>query len=51
MAFWLDIAAFAVKALIIVAALGGLALLIARLARSGEAKDKEIKVKLAQRAL
>ena len=45
MAFWLDIAAFLVKAVIIVAALGALALLIARLARSGEAKDKEIKVK------
>jgi serine protease SohB len=45
MAFWLDIAAFLVKALIIVAAVGGLAILIARLARSGEAKDKEIKVK------
>ena len=45
MAFWLDIAAFALKALIIVAALGGLAILIARLARSGEAKDPEIKVR------
>ena len=46
MAFWLDIAAFLVKALIIVAAIGGLAVLIARLARSGEAKDKEeIKVR------
>ena len=45
MAFWLDIAAFLVKALIIVAAVGGLAVLIARLARSGEARDKEIKVK------
>ncbi len=45
MAFWLDIAAFAVKALIIVAALGGLAILIARLARSGEAKDREIEVR------
>ena len=47
MAFWLDIAAFLVKALIIVAAVGGLAMLIARLARSGEArdKDKEIKVR------
>jgi serine protease SohB len=43
-AFWLDIAAFALKALIIVAALGGLAFLIARLARSGEAKDSEIEV-------
>src|SRR5208282_3985204 len=45
MAFWLDIAAFGLKALIIVAALGGLAILIARLARSGEAKDSEIKVR------
>jgi len=45
MAFWLDIAAFALKALIIVAAVGGLAILIARLARSGEAKDPEIKVR------
>src|SRR5271165_3800759 len=45
MAFWLDIAAFAVKALIIVAALGGLAILIARLARSGEAKDPEIEIR------
>ncbi len=45
MAFWLDIAAFALKALIIVAALGGLAILIARLARSGEAKDSEIMVR------
>jgi serine protease SohB len=44
MAFWLDIAAFALKALIIVAALGGLAFLIARLARSGEARDSEIEV-------
>ena len=45
MAFWLDIAGFLVKALIIVAAVGGLAVLIARLARSGEAKDREIKVR------
>jgi serine protease SohB len=45
MAFWLDIAAFLVKALIIVAAVGGLAVLIARLARSGEPKDQEIKVR------
>ena len=45
MAFWLDIAAFALKALLIVAAVGGLAVLIARLARSGEAKDEEIKVR------
>jgi serine protease SohB len=45
MAFWLDIAAFALKALLIVAAIGGLALLIARLARSSEPKDQEIKVR------
>jgi serine protease SohB len=45
MAFWLDIAAFLVKALIIVAAIGGLAVLIARLARSAEPKDQEIKVR------
>ncbi len=45
MAFWLDIAAFALKALLIVAALGGLAILVARLARSGEPKDREIKVR------
>src|SRR5271154_3883680 len=45
MAFWLDIAAFLVKALIIVAAIGGLAVLIARLARSGETKDQEIRVR------
>jgi serine protease SohB len=45
MAFWLDIAAFLLKALIIVAALGGLAILIARLARSSEPKDEEIKVR------
>ena len=45
MAFWLDIAAFLVKALIIVAAVGGLAVLIARLARSAEPKDQEIKVR------
>jgi serine protease SohB len=45
MAFWLDIAAFALKALLIVAAVGGLAVLVARLARSGEAKDQGIKVR------
>ncbi len=45
MAFWLDIAAFLLKALIIVAAFGGLAVLIARLARSSEPKDQEIKVR------
>ena len=46
MPFWLDIAAFLVKAIIIVAAIGGLALLIARLARSGEEKDDESKIKV-----
>jgi serine protease SohB len=35
MAFWLDIAAFALKAFLIVAALGGLAAVIARLTRRG----------------
>ena len=45
MAFWLDIADFAVKALIIVAAIGALAFLIARLARSAEPKDREIRVR------
>ena len=45
MAFWLDIAAFLLKALIIVAAIGGLAVLVARLARSSEPKDQEIKIR------
>ena len=45
MPFWLDIAAFLLKALIIVAAIGGLAILIARLAHSAEPKDQEIKVR------
>src|SRR6478752_1327 len=45
MAFWLDIAAFLVKAIIIVAAFGGLAVLVARLVRSSEPKDQEIKVR------
>jgi len=45
MPFWLDIASFLVKALIIVAAIGGLALLIARLARSGEPKEREIRIR------
>src|SRR3974390_2458711 len=45
MPFWRDIAAFVIKALIIVAAFAGLVVLIARLARSGEGgKDREIKV-------
>ena len=49
MPFWPDIADFALKALIvvvaIVAALGGLAVIIARLTRSAEPKDREIKVR------
>ena len=45
MAFWLDIAAFLLKALIIVAAFGGFAVLIAQLARSSEPKEQEIKVR------
>jgi serine protease SohB len=45
MPFWLDLAAFLIKALIIVSAIGGLAFFIARLARSGESKDSEIKVR------
>ncbi len=46
MPFWLDIAAFLVKALIIVAAIGGVAILIARLARSSDGpKNREIRVK------
>jgi serine protease SohB len=44
MAFWLDIAAFALKALLIVAALGGLAFLIARLMRSEEDDDTGIEI-------
>jgi serine protease SohB len=46
MPFWLDIAAFLVKAIIIVAAIGGLVVLIVRLARSSDgSKDREIRVK------
>ena len=44
MAFWLDIAAFALKALLIVAALGGLAVLIARLMRTEEEEDSELEI-------
>jgi serine protease SohB len=40
MNFWLDIAAFALKALLVVAAIGGLAVLVARLTR-GEAEDDD----------
>src|SRR5271165_6524123 len=45
MAFWLDIAAFVVKALIIVAAIGGLAILVVRLTRSREPDNQEIKIR------
>ena len=49
MHFWFDIADFALKALIVVvaiiAAIGGLAIIIARLTRSAEPKDREIKVR------
>ncbi len=46
MAFWLDIAAFLVKALILVAAVGALVALIIRLARSSDGpKDREIRIK------
>ena len=46
MAFWLDIAAFLVKAIIIVAAIAGIAILIARLARSSDGqKGREIRIK------
>jgi serine protease SohB len=44
MAFWLDIAAFALKALLIVAALGGLAALVARLTRRDAGRGSEIEV-------
>ena len=46
MPFWLDIAAFLVKAIIIVAAVGGLAILIARLAVTTEDKDKEPRIRV-----
>ena len=49
MPFWLDIANFLIKALIvvaaIVAALGGLAVIVARVTRSAEPKDREINVR------
>ena len=45
MAFWLDIAAFALKAILIVAAIGGLAALLVRLTRSGEPRERDIKVR------
>jgi serine protease SohB len=45
MAFWLDIAAFAVKALLIVAAAGGLVALLVRLTRRHEPTNGEIRVR------
>lgn len=45
MAFWLDIAAFALKAFLIVAAFGALAALIARLTRRDEGRAREIEVR------
>ncbi len=44
MAFWLDITAFALKALLIVAALGALVALIARLTRRDAGRGREIEV-------
>ncbi len=46
MSFWLEIAAFVIKAIIIVAAIGGLVVLIVRLVRSADGpKDREIRIK------
>ncbi len=45
MPFWLDIAAFALKALLIVAMLAALAALIARLTRRGAGRPREIEVR------
>ena len=45
MAFWLDIAAFAVKALLIVAAFGALAALFAGLTRGDAKRGREIEVR------
>jgi serine protease SohB len=44
MSFWLDIAAFALKALLIVAAVGGLVFVITRMTRGEAEDDAEIKV-------
>jgi serine protease SohB len=44
MGFWLDIAAFALKALLIVAAFGALAGLIAWLARGEQREDRQIEI-------
>ena len=45
MAFWLDIAAFALKTLLIVAALGALATVIALLTRRDGGRKREIDVR------
>jgi serine protease SohB len=45
MAFWLDIAAFAIKAILIVAAVGGLVALLLRLTRPGEPRNADIKIR------
>ena len=45
MAFWLDIADFGLKAFLIVAALGALVALIARLTRRDAARKREIEVR------
>jgi serine protease SohB len=45
MAFWLDIAAFALKAILIVAALGALVALIARLSRRDAGRGRAIEVR------
>jgi serine protease SohB len=45
MAFWLDIAAFALKALLVVAAFGALAALMARLTRRDAGMGREIEVR------
>ena len=44
MAFWLDIAAFALKALLIVAAIGGLVFLVTRLTRGESEDDSDIRI-------
>jgi len=44
MAFWLDIAAFALKALLLVLAVGGLVCIIARLTRGVAEDDSEIRI-------
>ena len=52
MTFWLDIAAFALKALLIVAAIGGLAVLIARLTRRPSRRtDDEISIEFVNERL